>query len=380
MAVAMDDSAEVKLVDEITGEGGAAGDWGYLGSDGMGSGSYPAFPFSRDVLSTPTSASLLLSMDPAALFDFNGTFPPSSAAAATAGSSLSAFHDFSCINPFDDAGHFLGAPPPVPAAAAPQQQGQKGGFFAPLPASDFNDAGMSWDDEDEIDQSVDASSMAISASMENAAGAVAGASGAGGGSGRGKKKGMPAKNLMAERRRRKKLNDRLYMLRSVVPKISKMDRASILGDAIEYLKELLQRISDLHNELESAPSSSFVGPTSASFNPSTPTLQTFPGQVKEELCPGSFPSPTGQQATVEVRMREGHAVNIHMFCARRPGILLSTMTALDSLGLDIEQAVISCFNGFAMDVFRAECADGPGMVPEEIKAVLMHTAGLHNAM
>lgn len=43
-----------------------------------------------------------------------------------------------------------------------------------------------------------------------------------------------------------------------------------------------------------------------------------------------------------------------MFCARRPGLLLSTLRALDSLGLDIQQAVISCFNGFALDVFRAE--------------------------
>lgn len=57
---------------------------------------------------------------------------------------------------------------------------------------------------------------------------------------------------------------------------------------------------------------------------------------------------------MEVRVREGRDVNIHMFCARRPGLLLSTMRALDNLGLDVQQAVISCFNGFALDVFRAE--------------------------
>lgn len=36
--------------------------------------------------------------------------------------------------------------------------------------------------------------------------------------------GMPSTNLMAERRRRKRLNDRLSMLRSVVPKISKVNK------------------------------------------------------------------------------------------------------------------------------------------------------------
>ncbi|XP_059299780.1 transcription factor ICE1-like [Lycium ferocissimum] len=233
-------------------------------------------------------------------------------------------------------------------------------------------------DSDELIENV---SDKVDGSVKNAGNSSNATSTVTGGNQKGKKKGLPAKNLMAERRRRKKLNDRLYMLRSVVPRISKMDRASILGDAIEYLKELLQKINDLHNELESTPPSSSLTQTT-SFYPLAPTSPALQGCIKEELYPSSFASPlsspTGQPARVDVRARDGRAMNIHMFCGRRPGLLLSTMRALDNLGLDIQQAVISCFNGFALDIFKAEqCKEGQDFHPDQIKAVLLDSAGCH---
>ena len=82
-----------------------------------------------------------------------------------------------------------------------------------------------------------------------------------------------------------------------------MDRASILGDAIEYLKELLQKINDLNQELEATPASSSLTPTAAAtmaagtpgFYPLTPTPTSLPARIKEELCATTMPSPTGQQ-------------------------------------------------------------------------------------
>ncbi|KAJ1380189.1 Myc-type, basic helix-loop-helix [Sesbania bispinosa] len=161
--------------------------------------------------------------------------------------------------------------------------------------------------------------------------------------------GQPSKNLMAERRRRKRLNDRLSMLRSIVPKISKMDRTSILGDTIDYMKELLERIGKLQEEMEEG------------------TNQINLMGISKELKPN--------EVMFDVERRD-QDMRISICCATKPGLLLSTVNTLEALGLEIHQCVISSFSDFSL---QASCSEADGqrncMSAEEIKQALFRNAG-----
>lgn len=54
-----------------------------------------------------------------------------------------------------------------------------------------------------------------------------------------------ANHVDAERQRREKLNHRFYALRSVVPNVSRMDKASLLSDAVSYINELRVKVEEL---------------------------------------------------------------------------------------------------------------------------------------
>ncbi|KAM7258932.1 hypothetical protein ACFE04_014673 [Oxalis oulophora] len=60
----------------------------------------------------------------------------------------------------------------------------------------------------------------------------------------------PLNHVQAERQRREKLNQRFYALRAVVPNISKMDKASLLGDAITHITDMQMKIRVLETEKE----------------------------------------------------------------------------------------------------------------------------------
>ncbi|XP_054799005.1 transcription factor bHLH93-like [Prosopis cineraria] len=164
--------------------------------------------------------------------------------------------------------------------------------------------------------------------------------------------GQPSKNLMAERRRRKRLNDRLSMLRSIVPKISKMDRTSILGDTIDYMKELLDKIKNLQQETDL--DSNVVG-------------------VLKDAKPNEIIVRNSPKFDVERRNAD---TRVDICCAGKPGLLLSTVNTLEALGLDIQQCVISCFNDFTMQASCSEELEQRTIIGSgDIKQALFRSAG-----
>lgn len=52
-------------------------------------------------------------------------------------------------------------------------------------------------------------------------------------------------HMEAERQRREKLNQLFYELRSVVPNVSRMDKASLLSDTLSYINELKRKVDKL---------------------------------------------------------------------------------------------------------------------------------------
>lgn len=150
-----------------------------------------------------------------------------------------------------------------------------------------------------------------------------------------------SKNILSERNRRKKLNDRLLALRAVVPNITKMDKASIIKDAIEYIQELRAQekrieseISDLEGKIENRTTNEEDDDHNGSGN-SRKRTNDYNRQVREK--PSSIPI---EILDLSVNYMGEKTMVVSLTCGRRSDAVLKVSQVIESLKLKIITANI----------------------------------------
>ncbi|KDP34321.1 hypothetical protein JCGZ_12669 [Jatropha curcas] len=148
----------------------------------------------------------------------------------------------------------------------------------------------------------------------------------------------PLNHVEAERQRREKLNQRFYALRAVVPNVSKMDKASLLGDAISYIKELrtkLQTAESEKEELEKQVESIKKEFASKDSRPGPPP----PDQELKMSSGGSKLI----EMDIDVKIIGWDAM-IRIQCCKKNHPAARLMAALKELDLDVHHASVSVVN------------------------------------
>ncbi|XP_010540785.1 PREDICTED: transcription factor MYC2-like isoform X1 [Tarenaya hassleriana] len=177
----------------------------------------------------------------------------------------------------------------------------------------------------------------------------------------------PLNHVEAERQRREKLNQRFYALRAVVPNVSKMDKASLLGDAISYINELkskLQRaesdktqfqcqLENLKRELAGRHANANAGILDASDSSS------------------AVSKPIGME--IEVKIIEWDAM-IRIESSKRNHPAARLMTALKELELEVNHASVSVVNDLMIQQATVKLGFRP-YTQEQLKAALISKIG-----
>ncbi|XWS44069.1 hypothetical protein CRYUN_Cryun15aG0012900 [Craigia yunnanensis] len=126
--------------------------------------------------------------------------------------------------------------------------------------------------------------------------------------------------MVSREQRRAALHEKLQLLRSITNSHA-LNKTSIIVDASKYIEELKQKVERLNQDIAAA--------------------QTSNDQ-----------NPLPMQVTVET-LEKGFLINV--FSDKNcPGLLVSILEAFEELGLNVQEATVSCTDSFQLQAVGGE--------------------------
>ncbi|OMO92146.1 hypothetical protein COLO4_17840 [Corchorus olitorius] len=144
-------------------------------------------------------------------------------------------------------------------------------------------------------------------------------------------------HIMAERKRREKLSQRFIALSAIVPGLKKMDKASVLGDAIKYLKQLQERVKTLEEKTRKRTMESAVVFVKKS---------RLIAQGDDFSSDGNFNEPLPE---IEARFCD-KSVLIRIHCEKRKGLAEKIVSEIEKTHLTVINSNVITFGNSALDI------------------------------
>ncbi|XP_068641111.1 transcription factor bHLH30-like [Aristolochia californica] len=156
----------------------------------------------------------------------------------------------------------------------------------------------------------------------------------------------------AERRRRERINGHLATLRTLIPKAAKADKASLLAEVVQKVRELRQNAADIV-------SFNTAGEKTDGISSESGVIEGEKGKNSNRV---SLPLLPDETDVVTAEPEPGSSLILAtVSCEDRPELLSDLDAALKSLKLNTVKAEIATLGGrtkgvFSMEAEEADCA------------------------
>ncbi|XP_057968291.1 transcription factor bHLH18-like [Malania oleifera] len=148
-------------------------------------------------------------------------------------------------------------------------------------------------------------------------------------------------HIIAERLRREKLSQQFIALSAIVPGLKKVDKTSVLGEAIKYMKQLQERVKKLEEQSAKKPVESVVIVKKSQIivedQGDCSSNEDFAGTSDEQL------------PEIEARI-SGMSVLLRIHCEKQKGVLVKMLTEMEKLNLIVINTSVAPFGDSALDI------------------------------